>query len=445
MQDLKAEPKAAVKSTQIINLDQASSSFPKAPPVAEAVFNYLQNGAYNVGRGDYQPAFALGAELFSCRRNLARLIQLDDIRRIIFTPGITFSLNLLTLGLLEPKDIVITTTMEHNSVLRPLREAESKGVDLRIVAADESGIVPLEAIKAEIAAAVKAAEKTGGRFRACFMTAASNVCGAIQPYAEVGAALASTEAFFILDSAQLLGSRDFDFKTSRVDALCFTGHKALLGPQGIGGLALSPRLAAELKPVFSGGTGSFSALERMPDKLPDRFEAGTLNLPGIVGLNAALNWLLAPSEPALPGHKAGTRLAQVIAHKEELTRYFIEGLKKLRIPGLRILGPGKPEQQVAVVALSGTCADLALVADYLAEAGVLTRVGLHCAPLAHRSLNSFPEGALRFSFGYATSLEELDRALELIEAYYADSGATASKNLKEESEAQLKEGENHAI
>lgn len=394
--------------SHLINFDQAATSFPKAPPVAAAVHQFLAEQGLNVGRGDYQAATELAQTVYRCRRQLAALFGERDAKRLIFSSGVTMSLNQIALGLLRPGDTVITSSMEHNSVLRPLHRLAQRGLRLIIVPAESDGCLDPERVEEAYAKE----RRLGHKIRAGFFTAASNLTGSRQPLQEIGQISRRYDAFYIIDAAQALGSFSLAQSELRADAFCFPGHKGLLGPQGIGGMLLSERLAETLEPVIAGGTGSYSQELEMPERLPDRFEAGTLNLPGIVGLAAALDWLQENLE------SGEHRLESIYAHKIQLTAYFLERLQELELP-IRILGPREAERQVGVVALDIRPQDAAELATWLDDFQILTRVGLHCAPLAHETVGTYPQGAIRFSFGYANTPAEIDQALDVMMRYFA--------------------------
>ena len=445
-----------------IYLDQASTSSPKAPGVARVMSDFLESGGYNISRGHYQGAEAAGLAVLDARKAVARFFHFPAFRRVIFTNNITHSLNLVLKGFLRPGDRVICSTMEHNAMMRPLRQLEKSGVIVDEVPNDAKGRWPLEAVR-------EALEKPA---RALAMTAASNVCGTLLPFRDVAKLCHEAGTAFILDTAQVAGTLPLDAAELDCDALCFTGHKGLLGPQGIGGVLFSERMAEECSPLISGGTGSFSDSEELPPLLPDRFEAGTQNLPGILGLGAALAYLeglnaeasvsenpnlkakadtgkselrrdkqaaddgekeprevMQPSPSvAVPGSRSAFEQAQrglwkIAVAELALCRRFLEGAEALseRLP-LRILGlpsssclPGK-EERVAVVSLDFPKHDNARVAWLLDQNyGIMTRTGLHCAPQAHKTLGSFPRGSVRFSFGGTNTGEEVDAALSALE------------------------------
>lgn len=407
-----------------IYLDQASTSSPKAPGVARVMSDFLESGGYNISRGHYQGAEAAGLAVLDARKAVARFFHFPAYRRVVFTNNITHSLNLVLKGFLRPGDRVICSSMEHNAMMRPLRQLEKIGVIVEEVPNDAQGRWPLEAVR-------EALKKPA---RALAMTAASNVCGTVLPFREVAKLCHEAGTAFILDTAQVAGTLPLDAAELGCDALCFTGHKGLLGPQGIGGVLFSEHMAEECSPLISGGTGSFSDSEELPPLLPDRFEAGTQNLPGILGLGAALAHLEglnaeaqaegSPATEAVPGTRSAFEQAQkglwkIAAAELALCRRFLEGAEALseRLP-LRILGlPSsscqlEKEERVAVVSLDFPEHDNARVAWLLDQNyGIMTRTGLHCAPQAHKTLGSFPRGSVRFSFGGTNTGEEVDAAL----------------------------------
>lgn len=411
-----------------IYLDQASTSSPKAPGVARVMSDFLESGGYNISRGHYQGAEAAGLAVLDARKAVARFFHFPAYRRVVFTNNITHSLNLVLKGFLRPGDRVICSSMEHNAMMRPLRQLEKIGVIVEEIPNDAQGRWPLEAVQ-------EALKKPA---RALAMTAASNVCGTVLPFREVAKLCHEAGTAFILDTAQVAGTLPLDAAELGCDALCFTGHKGLLGPQGIGGVLFSELMAEECSPLISGGTGSFSDSEELPPLLPDRFEAGTQNLPGILGLGAALAYLEglnaeaqaegSPATEAVPGTRSAFEQAQkglwkIAAAELSLCRRFLEGTEALseRLP-LRILGlPSsscqlEKEERVAVVSLDFPEHDNARVAWLLDQNyGIMTRTGLHCAPQAHKTLGSFPRGSVRFSFGGTNTVEEVDAALAALE------------------------------
>ena len=381
---------------ETIYLDQASTAYPKAPSVARAVYDYLSGAAVNVGRGSYAAARGVEEAVFDTRERLCRLFDFPDPSHVIFTSGVTESLNVLLKGLLRPGDHVLVSSMEHNAVMRPLAQLAQGGVAFDRIPSRPDGSLILEAAEALI--------RPSTRCLVCLH--ASNVCGTILPAEQLGALCQRRGIFFILDTAQTAGVLPVSMAAMHIDALAFTGHKGLRGPQGTGGFLVRDQLAQQLEPLLSGGTGSRSHEETMPPFLPDRFEPGTPNLPGILGLRAALEDL-----ERLP--------AGAVFHREmALTERFLAGLRALDSGGdfLRLAGRPDCRDRCAVVSLQTLRQDPAQAAYELAERfGIMTRVGLHCAPSAHRTLGTFPAGTIRFSFGPENTEAEVDLALEALE------------------------------
>ena len=378
-----------------IYLDNASTSYPKHRAVAEAVYEFMVAGGSNINRGSYSKANAAGERVFLCRQQLCAFFNGPDPRYVVFTKNITEGLNMALKGLLKAGDHVLTTSMEHNAVMRPLRQLEQQGVEVTVVAANSEGLLDPAALPQYIKKNTVALVMSHG----------SNVCGTVQPLEAVGAFCRGHNLAFIVDSAQTAGLLPIDMEQQKIDILCFTGHKGLLGPQGIGGFIIRPELVLRLEPLLSGGTGSLSHLEKMPKFMPDRFEAGTLNLPGIMGLSAALGWL----------HNQGRE--KLLDHELELTETFIQGLEKLDPAGreLAIKGLKTKEGRLGVVAVALKNIDMAAFAYELeARYGIMTRVGLHCAPAAHKTLGTYPKGVMRFSFGWANTRAQVEQALAVI-------------------------------
>ena len=379
----------------MIYLDQASTSFPKAPGVAEAVYRYMTECGCNVGRGGYAGAYSAEEMVYDTRAQLCQLFGGEGAgcspKSVVFTKNITESLNVLIQGLLRPGDHVLVSAMEHNAVMRPLVILEKRGVRFtRVPCAADGSLDP-----ADVASRIEKSTK------AVILLHASNVCGTVMPVAEIGALCRARGIRLILDAAQTAGLLPIDMEAMGIDALAFTGHKGLLGPQGAGGFLIRPELASYLEPLIAGGTGSVSHTEEMPSFLPDRFEAGTLNLPGLAGLQAAVSWLLAQPRGAL------------LAHELDLTGRFLRGLEGLESSGaLRVVGRRDTRMRVGVVSVAPLRMDPAALAFRLDEGyGIATRVGLHCAPAAHHTLGTFPTGTVRFSFGPFNTEAEVDAAL----------------------------------
>ncbi len=375
-----------------IYLDHAATSFPKAPGVAEAVARFLERDAGNPGRGGHRLSVAASRTVEECREHVARLLG-GHPDRTLLGPGATFWLNTLIQGLLGPGDRVVTSSLEHNSVMRPLRFLErARGVEVRVVrGAHPSGVPAPE----EIAAAVAEAPT-----RLVVLTHASNVSGAVLPVEAVARAVAPVPV--VVDGAQAAGSFPFRFEGSGLAAYACSGHKGLLGPPGTGIVLLSAELAAALPPLVRGGTGSRSESEEMPDWLPDRLEAGTPNAPGFAGLAAAARWLLEEGVERIHGRE------------QELARRLADGLSG--IPRVRLHGRAKGQPGLGIVSFTVDGLDNGVLAAWLdRERGIMVRVGLHCAPSAHRRLATFPAGTLRAGIGPFTTAAHVDALAAAVE------------------------------
>lgn len=372
-----------------IYFDNGSTSFPKAPEVAAAMSDFLTQGGFNINRGNYAGAYGVENLVLETRDQLAALFHAPDSRCVIFTPGITFSLNYFMKGLLKPGDHVVVTGLEHNAVMRPLEQLVKEGITYDAAFTDSEGNVAAEEMEALIKPHTKAV----------IATHASNVCGTVVPIREIGDICRRRHLFFAVDTAQSAGTLDINMKEWNIDFLAFTGHKGLQGPQGTGGFLISEELNSQLTPILAGGTGSQSDSLEMPESLPDKYESGTMNLPGIIGLHAALSFI------------EDTGLQKIHDKKMELTRHFLESVREL--PNVRIAGRQDLLNRVAVVSLDFLTMDNAQAAFELElNYGIMTRVGLHCAPLAHQSLGTFPRGTVRFSFSAFNTAKEVDLCID---------------------------------
>ncbi|MCE5235706.1 MAG: aminotransferase class V-fold PLP-dependent enzyme [Clostridiaceae bacterium] len=376
-----------------IYLDNAATSFPKAPGVAKAMINYIGGVGANIGRASYPAAAEAARTAFSARQKLCELFHFDDPLRVVFTPGATAALNQVLKGFLSDGDHVVVGPLEHNAVMRPLRQLNKRGVSFSRMAADERGVIDPASLKPLLAPNTKLV----------LVSHASNVCGTLAPVEELSKICRERGIPLVLDAAQTAGHHPVDFKALSLSALCVPAHKGLLGPQGAGALLLSESFAEKLEPLVSGGTGSMSDSEELPPYLPDRFEAGTLNLPGIYGFDAALSFVLEQGVDNLR------------AHEISLTDRFLKGIAGLN--GVRVAGTGDASKGVGVVSLDflhrdNADAAYALERDY----GVLTRCGLHCAPSAHKTLGTFPRGTVRFSVSPFTTEAEINAAAAAVRA-----------------------------
>lgn len=374
-----------------IYLDNASTSFPKAPTVATAMSDYITNRGININRGSYDLAYDVEDTIYTTRQRLNTLFNGHDPSHVVFTQNVTMSLNMVIKGLLKAGDHVLVSSMEHNAVMRPLTQLLDKGITFDIIPCDKTGSIQLESMDSLIRPNTVA----------MIINHASNVCGTIQPLESIGPICKAHNLQFIVDAAQTAGVIPIDVKACHIDALCFTGHKGLLGPQGIGGIILTKEMAQTLTPLIAGGTGSFSHLETMPTHMPDAFEAGTLNLPGIIGLNEGLAYIESQG------------MENIHNHELALTQSFLEGLQS--IDGINIVGKQNIQDRTAVVSITIDGMDPASIAYELeSNYHIMTRVGLHCAPRAHQTLETYPEGTVRFSFGYANTHKDVETALSAL-------------------------------
>lgn len=374
-----------------IYLDNASTTFPKAPNVANAMSDYLTNYGININRGSYALAYDVEDIIYTTRQRLNTLFNGHDPSHVTFTQNVTMSLNMVIKGLLKAGDHILVSSMEHNAVMRPLTQQLDKGITFDIIPCDVTGSIQLESIETLIRPNTVA----------MIINHASNVCGTVQPIESIGAICKAHNLHFILDAAQTAGVIPIDVKACHINALCFTGHKGLLGPQGIGGIILTKEIAQILTPLIAGGTGSFSHLETMPTHMPDAFEAGTLNLPGIIGLNEGLSYI------------ESVGMKNIHNHELTLTKTFLEGLRS--ITGINIIGKQDIQDRTAVVSITIDGMDPASIAYELESTyHIMTRVGLHCAPRAHQTLGTYPEGTVRFSFGYTNTHENVEVTLSAL-------------------------------
>ncbi len=373
-----------------IYFDNAATSYPKPEEVYRAADDFQRNVGASPGRGTYSNAREADQVVFETRSNLARLFNVDDVSRIVFTANVTESINLVIKGLLSEGDHIVTTGMEHNAVWRPLKVLENH-LNVKISALncpDGKAFDP-----ADFESLLK--DKT----RLVVLNHASNVTGTIMPIKEAGEICARHGVPLLVDAAQTAGAYPIDIADLNISLLAFTGHKGLLGPTGTGGLYIAPGI--EIEPLKEGGTGGESLLEHQPDHLPDRFEAGTLNTAGIAGLGAGVEFILDHG------------VDRIRAHEMELTAYALEQLKT--VPGLNIYGPDSASEQTAVIAFNfGNIApeEVTYVLDEVYD--IMARSGLHCAPQAHRAIGTVEGGTVRVSFGYFNTGAEIDALISAL-------------------------------
>lgn len=378
--------------------DHAATSYPKPDGVYERMQQFMREIGVSSGRGTYRRALEADRVVYETRQVLARLFNVRDSARIVFTSNATEALNLAIKGLLRAGDHVVTSSMEHNAVWRPLKRLErEKGIGLTVVPCAADGSLEPEDVE----------EALRPETRLLALVHASNVTGTLMPVEAIGRMARSKGILFLVDAAQTAGVSPIDVEEMGVDLLAFTGHKGLLGPPGTGGLYV--REGIELEPLKEGGTGEESILETQPEALPDRYEAGTLNAPGIAGLGAGVEFILAKTVECI--HE----------HEERLTAYLLRGLSGLE--GVQIYGPCAPGRQVGVVSIH--------IAEYGPEEvgyvldqtyGIMVRTGLHCAPCAHRTIGTLEQGTLRISLGYGNTEEQVDLLIHALSEIISGTG-----------------------
>ncbi|MGD0232533.1 MAG: aminotransferase class V-fold PLP-dependent enzyme [Syntrophorhabdales bacterium] len=388
-----------------VYFDNASTSWPKPPAMMEAMARFNDAIGANPGRSGHRLSIEAARVVYEARELSATAIGAPDPLSIVFTKNATEAINCVLLGLLKPGDHVVTSGMEHNSVMRPLRFLEGRDVELSIVRCSPTGeLDPTDAM-----AAMKKNTKV------IVMTHASNVTGTLLPLEALAHIAREHDALLIVDASQTAGSIPIDVVRTGIDILCFTGHKSLMGPQGTGGFYIRKGLEDRLPPLTRGGTGSASEFEEQPDFLPDRFESGTPNAIGLAGLAAGIRFVLARG------------IDRIHEREVRLTRQFLEGMAD--IPGTTLYGPRDARQRIAVVSFTIPGIIPSDVAYDLDEQfAILSRPGLHCAPAAHRTLGTFPHGTVRFSFGLYTTEDEISRGLEAVAllsaAYHTKKGVS---------------------
>jgi cysteine desulfurase family protein len=376
----------------MIYFDNAATSWPKPPEVKEAMIKFMEEVGANPGRSGHLLSIEAARILYEAREALSTLFHVKDPSRIIFTLNATESINLALKGLLKPKDHIITSSLEHNSVMRPLRDLEKKGIELSIIFCSSNGLLNPQEVERKIKSNTKM----------IILNHASNVIGTLLPIEEIGSIARKHNLLFFVDAAQTAGVYPIDIETERIDLLAFTGHKSLYGPQGTGGLVIGERIEEkEMIPLKQGGTGSRSEFEEQPDFLPDRFESGTPNGVGIAGLLAGIQFVL----------QKGT---EHIRHDESaLIEKLIKGLKE--IPHVKLYGPESKEERIATLSFNIAQLSPSDVSFYLEkEFGILCRPGLHCAPSAHKTIGTFPEGTVRFSLSYFNTEDEVSKAIQAV-------------------------------
>lgn len=373
----------------MIYLDNAATSFPKPEEVYRAVDKCLREYSANPGRSGHRMALRAGREIYETRELICKLFNIENPMQIIFTYNATDSLNLAIKGLLKRGDHVITSSMEHNSLIRPIKALEEIGVENTIVQCNEEGLIRVNELRSSI--------KDNTKLIA--LSHASNVAGTLMPIKAIGKIARAKNILLLLDAAQTAGVYRIDVKKMNIDLLAVPGHKGLMGPQGTGILYL--RKGIELRHIKEGGTGSKSESLLQPEIIPDRYESGTPNTPGIVGLGAGIKFIL------------DTGIDKIREHEEELTAYMLRKLKE--IDKVKVYGIKNAKQQASVISINIGDLDSSEVSYILDKAfDIAVRSGLHCAPLAHKTLGTFEQGTVRFSMGYFNKKEDIDNAINAI-------------------------------
>lgn len=372
-----------------IYLDNAATSFPKPPSVCDAVDRAMRGNAANPGRGGHQLSLEAGRMVMECREAVAGFFGIADATRIAFTANATEAINLGLFGLLRPGDRVVTTSMEHNAVMRPLHALQESGVELVYVKGDRQGFVAPRAIR----------EACASPTRLVVMTHCSNVTGTLQAIEEVGPWCRQQGILFMVDAAQSAGIFPIDVNEQAIDLLAVPGHKGLMGPPGTGFLYVRPDLS--LRPLLYGGTGTYSNSVAQPAEMPERLESGTLNIIGLAGLLSGLQFL------------GETGIDRVRARERALLEQLTAGLRA--IPGVALHGPLDMARHGGALSLTIENLDPSSAGFRLdREYGICCRVGLHCAPEAHRTIGTFPQGTVRLSPGYFNTTAEIDATLAAI-------------------------------
>lgn len=373
----------------MIYLDNAATTYPKPEIVYDAVLDCMKNYCANPGRAGHKLAMKAAREIYDARENIAKLFNIDNPMNVIFTSNATDSLNLAIKGSVVPKDHIITTSMEHNSVIRPIKALEKDGVENTIVNCDKDGFLNIEELEKAIRPNTKLIVSTH----------ASNVCGTLIDIKKIGEVAKKHNILFLADVSQTAGVYDIDVKDMNIDMLAAPGHKCLFGPQGTGILYVREDLKIDI--LKEGGTGSNSEDLFQPDLVPDRYESGTNNTPGIAGLNAGIKFIF----------KEG--IENIRKYEEELCEYMLNRLEE--IPNIIIYGTKDINKRAAVIALNIDNMDSGEVTYLLdSEYDIATRSGIHCSPLAHTTLGTLEQGVVRFSLGYFNTKEEIDKTIEAL-------------------------------
>lgn len=374
----------------MIYLDNAATSYPKPVVVKNAVINCIDNVAGNVSRSINDTISEAEDMVYDTRNKICNFFNFGKTSNVIFTYNITYALNIVIKGLIKKGDHILLSALEHNAVVRPVVQMGNIGIEYDFIPCDEKGNIYIDEIPHMIKKNTKA----------IICTHASNVSGTILPIDEIGKICKNNDLIFIVDSAQTAGLLSIDMIKSNIDVLCFTGHKGLMGIQGIGGFIITDKVANMIEPIVVGGTGSISDKMEFPNFLPDKFEAGTMNLPAIYGINSSIEFI----------NSIG--IENIYKHEMELTKYFLDSLDYKRI---RLVG-NLYDKRLGVISIDFVNIDNAFVADKLySEYGISVRCGIHCAPIAHKTLKTFPKGTVRFSIGYFNTINDIEKTVMAIE------------------------------
>ena len=378
-----------------VYIDNGATSFPKAPGVSDAIKYFLDNVGCNVNRGSYTDSYNVEMEILDTRQMIADMFHVKSPQEVIFTPSVTHSLNMLLQGFLKKGDHVITTSMEHNAIMRPLYALGKARITYDTVPCDKSGTLKAEDIIPLI----------NKNTKLVIMLHASNVCGTVMPIDSVSDICKKYKLKLIVDAAQTAGV--LDINAQGVDALAFSGHKGFLAAQGIGGFVIKKEFADEIEPIITGGTGSLSNEIEQPQFLPDKFESGTMNIPAIIGLKKAIEYINL------------TGIKNIYDKEMLLTSSLISKIRS--IDGISLVGEEDSVSRVAVVSLDFISKDNAEIAFSLdSNYGIMTRCGLHCAPCAHKTLGTYPRGTVRLSFGHFNTMDEVEYIVQSIKEIIRD-------------------------
>lgn len=374
-----------------VYLDNSSTTFPKPKQVIDAMYNFMLTVGGNAGRGNYSNSLESNRYLYDARELICNFFGYNHPSNVIFTNNVTTSLNMLIKGILKPGDHVITSSIEHNSVIRPLYFCKDiLPIELDIIQADSLGFINVNDLK----------NKINYKTKLVVITQASNVTGSIQDLNSIGKICSDNNIFFLVDSSQGAGTLKINMNEINANAIAFTGHKSLLGPQGIGGFILDSKFNDSCTCLLHGGTGSLSYSIDQPDFLPDKFECGTLNLPGIVGLAASIRYI----------NSIG--LNAIYDHNNYLINYLLNGL--LNIDGITVYSDLSGKKLTTCISININSIDPSELSYHLECNGIKTRSGLHCAPFAHKTIGTYPNGTVRLSISYFTTKKEIDYTLEVL-------------------------------